>query len=175
MITIRPILVLALAALVAGCGPSSYDTRSPQEQRDAAERERYGTIHGRENILLFAPGRRDRDPGGSGVIGVNAYLWRATLETLDFMPLASADPFGGVIITDWYAPPESPGERFKITAYILDRALRADGLRITVFRQLRGADGAWTDAPSEARTATALEDTILTRARELRVASVAQG
>src|SRR5579862_8835017 len=75
--------------------------------------------------------------GGPGkmTLGVNSYLWRATLDTLSFMPLVSADPFGGVIITDWYEDPKTPGERFKVNALILDKSLRADGVRITVFKQ----------------------------------------
>ena len=81
-------------------------------------------------------------------IGVNVYLWRAALETIDFMPLVQADPFGGVIITDWFSPPETPGERFKLTIYILDRELRADAVKVAVFRQIKG-DGGWTDATVE--------------------------
>jgi hypothetical protein len=91
---------------------------------------------------------------------------------MSFMPLVSADPFGGVIITDWYAPPESPGERFKITVYILGRDLRADGIRTSVFRQLRDESGNWIDATVEKRTQIELEDAILTRARQLRVAGL---
>ena len=77
------------------------------------------------------------------VIGVNGYLWRATLDTLAFMPLQSADPFGGTVITDWYSNPEKPDERFKATVYILDSRLRADGLKVTVFKQVRDAGGNW--------------------------------
>lgn len=104
-------------------------------------------------------------------IGVNTYLWRATLDTLAFMPLASADPFGGVVITDWYAPPETPGERFKTTVYILDKVLRADGVRVALFRQVRDGAGTWNDAPVDAKTVTDLENAVLTRARQLRMAS----
>jgi hypothetical protein len=103
-------------------------------------------------------------------LGVNSYLWHATLDTLAFMPLASADPFGGVIITDWYSAPEDPNERMKVTIYILDRRLRADGLKLAVFRQTHSADG-WVDAQVNPETAIKLEDAILTRARELRLAS----
>ena len=110
--------------------------------------------------------------GGGGGIGVNAYLWRGALETLNFMPLASADPFGGLIITDWYQPPESPDERLKLQVLIRDRTLRADGLRVSVFRQTRDRESGWVDAPVDPRTALELEDKILTRARELRVAAV---
>lgn len=108
---------------------------------------------------------------GGGPVAVNAYLWRATLETLDFMPLNQADRLGGVIITDWYAPPETPDERFKLTVYILDQTLRADGIKVAVFRQTRNEDG-WTDAEVAPETAARIEDNILTRARELRIASI---
>jgi len=73
----------------------------------------------------------------AAAIGVNGYLWRATLDTLSFMPLQSADPYGGVIVTDWYTNPEKPDERFKCTVYILDSRLRADGLNVAVFKQRR--------------------------------------
>jgi hypothetical protein len=114
--------------------------------------------------------------GDSGriTLGVNSYLWHATLDTLAFMPLASADPYGGVIITDWYSAPTAPNERMKVTIYILDRRLRADGLKVAVFRQTRAAEG-WADAQVNPQTATKLEDAILTRARELRLASEPAG
>src|SRR6201998_852295 len=67
--------------------------------------------------------------GTSRTVGVNSYLWHATLDTLSFMPLASADPFGGVIITDWYSPSTTQDERFKVNIFILGRELRADGVR----------------------------------------------
>ncbi len=87
------------------------------------------------------------------------------------MPLASADPFGGVIITDWHSPPETPNERFKITVYILDRQLRADGIKVSVFRQQRSPSSAWADAAVGVDTAAKLENAILTRARQLRMDS----
>ena len=107
-------------------------------------------------------------------LGVNSYLWHAALDTLAFMPLQSADPFGGVIISDWYVAPGAPDERLKVTIYIMDRALRADGLKVAVFRQTRSAAG-WTDAAASPDTAHRLEDSILTRARELRLATLNQG
>ena len=104
-------------------------------------------------------------------LGVNSYLWHASLDTLSFMPLQSADPFGGVIITDWYVAPGAPDERLKVTIYIMDRNLRADGLKVVVFRQTRSGTG-WTDATPNPDTAHKLEDSILTRARELRLATL---
>jgi hypothetical protein len=105
-------------------------------------------------------------------IGVNGYLWRATLDTLSFMPLASADPYGGVIITDWYSNPEKPDERFKATVYILDSRLRADGLNVAIFKQTRDGAGNWADAPAATQTETDVENAILTRARQLRLSNI---
>lgn len=110
--------------------------------------------------------------GGGGGLAVNAFLWRATLETIDFLPLAQTDPTGGVIITDWYAPPETPNERFKLNVFILDRTLRADGIKVTAFRQVRDDGGSWVDAPVDPNTSNGIEESILLRARELRVASL---
>lgn len=110
---------------------------------------------------------QEADTGGG--VGVNDLLWRASLDTVSFMPLVSADPFGGVIITDWYTPPQTPDERFKVNVYILGRALRADGIRSSVFRQQLQGDQ-WVDAPVALNTATELENAILTRARQLRLA-----
>jgi hypothetical protein len=112
---------------------------------------------------------------GKVTLGVNSYLWHASLDTLRFMPLASADPFGGVIITDWYTAPQDQNERLKVTVYILDRRLRADGIKLSVFRQTKTAAGTWVDAPTNPDTANKLEDAILTRARELRLASQGSG
>jgi len=137
----------------------------------------------RQNDSGFRLFGRDRPPSSSGVgvsnggggapaIGVNGYLWRATLDTLSFMPLASADPYGGVIITDWYTNPDKPDERFKCTIYILDARLRADGLNVAVFKQNRDASGAWIDAPAASQTETDIENAILTRARQLRLSNI---
>ena len=115
--------------------------------------------------------RRQRG-GGGGALGVNAYLWRGALDTLSFMPLASADPFGGVIITDWYTPPVSNGERFKATAYILGRELRSDGVRVAIFRQVL-QNGQWVDQPVSPVTVGEIENKVLSRARELREQSLA--
>ena len=126
-------------------------------------------------------GTRDMDTGTSSIasgstrmtLGVNSYLWHASLDTLSFLPLQSADPFGGVIISEWYVPPSSPDERLKVTIYIMDRALRANGLKVVVFRQTRSGN-AWQDSTPSADTAHKLEDSILTRARELRLSTLGQ-
>lgn len=100
-------------------------------------------------------------------IGVNSYLWRATLDTLSFMPLLQTDSNGGVVVTDWYANPNQPGERMKVTVTILDQDLRADAVRVAALRQVN-QNGQWVEAPVQAATVQKLEEIILTRARDLR-------
>lgn len=126
--------------------------------------------------MLPACGGGDRPKGKLAAarvttIGVNAYLWRASLDTLSFMPLLQTDSNGGVIVTDWYANPAAPAERVKVTVSILDQDLRADAVRVAVQRQIN-RDGQWVDAPVRAATAQKLEDVILTRARDLRRAAL---
>ncbi|MBX9615221.1 MAG: DUF3576 domain-containing protein [Caulobacteraceae bacterium] len=104
-------------------------------------------------------------------IGVNGYLWRATLDTLSFMPLLTADPWGGVVNYDWYVNPQTPNERFKATVFILDTRLRADALNVTVTKEVRDASGQWTAAPVTAQTEADLENAILTRARQLNLSN----
>jgi hypothetical protein len=104
-------------------------------------------------------------------IGVNAYLWRASLETLSFMPLLQTDSNGGVIVTDWYANPTAPNERMKLTVSILDQDLRADALRVAASRQVNQA-GTWVDAPVQATTVQKLEEIILSKARDLRRSAI---
>jgi hypothetical protein len=110
---------------------------------------------------------RSATGGDQSQAGVNAYLWRGAIDTLSFMPFASADPVGGIIITDWYTPPTTTGERFKATAYVLGRQLRSDAIRVAIFRQtLEG--GQWTDASIAPNTAPDITNKILARARQLR-------
>ena len=123
-------------------------------------------------INPFRRGRGGSSTQNAAAIGVNSYLWRATLDTLAFMPLASADPFGGVIITDWYVNPDQPTERFKATVYILDTRLRADGLNVTVFKQTKDLQGGWLDGATSPQTETDIENAILTRARQLRLSNL---
>lgn len=137
---------------------------------ERARRESIGLLFGPDGLSLSTRPGGAPAAGGAG-IGVNAFLWRASLDTIDFMPLASADPFGGVIITEWYAPPNAPDERLKVNLFILDTQLRADGLKASVFRQTRAGNGEWQDAPVEPGIGRQLENAILTRARELRIAA----
>lgn len=123
-------------------------------------------------LALVSCGKKERpkaDLAAAKVttIGVNSYLWRASLEALSFMPLLQTDSNGGVIVTDWYTNPKNPGERVKVTVTILDQDLRADALRVVASRQV-SQGGGWADAPVQAATVQRLEDIILTKARDLR-------
>lgn len=163
-----------LALLLAACAGGKADPYEkvaknvyvPESQADQA---RGGRLLG-DSLVFGGAKELDRGGGGGGGIGVNSFLWRASLDTISFMPLSSADPFGGVIITEWYTPPESPDERFKLTVYILDTRLRADGVKVALFRQEREPQG-WEDSDASTVARTELEDAILTRARELRISS----
>ena len=110
-------------------------------------------------------------PSRMTTIGVNSYLWRAAVDTLSFAPLITADSNGGVIVTDWYTNPNTPGERVKLTVSIIDQDLRADALRVAASRQVN-QNGVWVNAPVAAATVQKLEDIILTRARDLRRTTV---
>ncbi len=155
--------VLAVCIAVTSC---AY-TPTEQVERDeglATDYENRKTIFGEGGIGNFFGSESDKS---GSALGVNSFLWRASLETISFMPINTADAFGGVILTDWYSPPESPGERFKLNVYILGRTLRADGVKVAVFRQVRDGAG-WSDTTVPDITAPRIEDSILTKARMLR-------
>lgn len=157
---------------LAACSGTNVEQQFPQERGPTDRNDPFyrpdpnDSVFGNEGFIFGAP--REAERGTSG-IGVNSFLWRASLDTVSFMPLASADPFGGVIITDWYTDPQAPSERVKVTVYILDQALRANALRVNVYKQQQ-AEAGWIDTPVGSGTATQIEDAILTRARELRIA-----
>ena len=161
------LILAATTAALTACSlfGSTYPDKYPGDDSPLSANQDSSGLFG-----LFGSDAKKSEEPGTG-LGVNAFLWRASLDTLSFLPLASADPFGGVIITDWYAPPEAPTERFKMSVYILDRTLRADGLRVSVFRQVQSTNGDWVDSTVEQKTATDVENAILTRARELRTAA----
>ncbi|MGE0530917.1 MAG: DUF3576 domain-containing protein [Hyphomonadaceae bacterium] len=154
-------IFMVAAVALAGCSMFRGDDSGQSRADDNAGRG--------GGVTIFGGGGNNR--GGEDGIGVNSYLWRASLDTLSFMPLQSADPFGGVIITDWYSASTTPNERFKATVYILDTRLRADALNVSIFRQTN-TGGQWTDASVDPDTEIQIENAILQRARELRLSNV---
>lgn len=163
---------LMLALVACENSKAVYPERDPSTgQRvmvDPANPPERSTIFGPGGLNLFG-GKEGKEDTGSTGVGVNSFLWRASLDTIAFMPLTSADPFGGVILSDWYSPPETTTERFKANVYILAKGLRADGVKVSVFRQQRDPRGNWVDAAVSPSVATDLENAILTRARQLRL------
>ena len=161
--------VMAAGMFIAACGPLAVEEDFPSDKSERMLKwpDDDKGLFGTDGLIIF--GQPDEERAPASPIAVNVYLWRASLDTLSFMPLSSADAFGGVIITDWYAPPETPDHRFKANIYILDRRLRADGVRVALFHQRRDGDGQWVQAQVNDKTASKLEDAILTRARQLRI------
>ena len=157
-------IAVAVGALLGGCGGDYVPNQ--KNTHDSTEVNQGGYITG-GGLNLFGSGKQTPQEDSVGGLAVNAYLWRGALETLKFMPLASADPFGGVIITDWWTPPSAPSERFKATAYVVSRQLRADGIRVSLFRQVQ-QNGQWVDAPVDPAKPSDLENMVLAKARELR-------
>ncbi|MDE8349400.1 MAG: DUF3576 domain-containing protein [Acidocella sp.] len=162
--------ILSLSAALAGCSylPHSTPLQPGQVNNTMAQAVPGSGLNG-ENAFpgvaaIFGKGNSNQSATG---IQVNAYVWRATLDTLSFMPLVSADPFGGVIITDWYSPPATPNERFKANAYILSQTMSANAIKVSLFHQVL-QNGQWVNADVDPATVNGLEDRILARAADLR-------
>ena len=167
--TLNGLAVILVGALLSSCGGEVLDLATIDgETVDMNKRE---TIFGGD-LLTFGDEPKREIPGGGSGVGVNAFLWRASLDVVSSWPISSADPFGGVIITDWYAPPETPRERFKFNIFILGRALRADGVRISIFKQILNAGGEWQQAVLQSDTEASVENAILTKAQQFRAGSL---
>jgi uncharacterized protein DUF3576 len=176
MIAVLAVAACSSDAIKPNPTPPDYQGLGSGSAGDASATRTGGSDSGA--IFGIGKGPKEKDTGG-GVgagtgIGVNAFLWRGALDTIAFMPLASADPFGGVIITDWYTPPGTSGERFKATIYILSRDLRSDGVRVNIYRQVL-QNGQWVDATISDATVGDIENKVLARARHMREQLQASG
>lgn len=158
--------------IVAGCSSSqNAPAETPNFPVSQQDRQKYGAggFEGRSSLkdLIFS----ERADNGDG-LPVNKYLWRASLDTLSFLPLSSTDPFSGVIATEWGASPDAPNERVRVTAYVEGKELTARALDVSVFRETLSPTGAWVSATVNPQTAEQVKDKILLRARELRIQDV---
>jgi len=161
-----PVALVAALLSLSACGVKTSNADVNNFQNSGLPQGQTG-----DSGLAWSFGKGSNSTNSQATqIQVNAYLWRATLDTLSFMPMVSADPFGGVVITDWYSPASTPGERFKVNAYILSKQLTANAIQISVFHQVQTATG-WADAPVDPSLASGLEDRILSRAADLQAAS----
>jgi hypothetical protein len=163
------ILILLGMTTLVGCGVDhireDMETSHPEDRKTRGAEK----FLGHETLKFGGTKKRSHEETG---IGVNSYLWRASLDTVSFMPISSADPFGGVILTDWFSPSATENERFKINILLLSRQLRSDGLKVSIFRQEKNSEGHWVDQTVDEETVTELENTILTRARHFHSTAV---
>ena len=169
------VLSCCIIFCIFGCSgeiPEPLPTEERAVARDREERERRGE-DSESNLLGDLIGNIGGSSGNfqGPSIGVNAHLWKASLDTLSFMPLASADPFGGIIITEWYASSDSPNEKFKIIVYITGMQLKVDALKIKVFKKIKNETGDWLDQPANLELSVKIENSVLTKAREYKIIS----
>ncbi len=165
---------IAVVVLLAACSDSSRQRSTANQDTDSFDPENAGGgLQGSLNtdrVTDIFDSSSGVGGGGGGLTNVNRFLWRASLDTLAFLPLNSTDPFTGVIATDWAASPDAPNERFKVAAYVKSPTLTAGSLQVALFREIRDPAGAWVTAPVSGATARQLEDAILVRARQLKIA-----
>jgi hypothetical protein len=161
--------VLGCVCILSGCGQvKEAPAPLPVEEE---RKTNFGKAFG-EEFLLFGSGAIKRTVDQTPVASINTYLWQASLETIAFLPLQSADATGGIIITDWYAVPQTPQERLKITIRIIGKDLRSDALKVLINKQVQGKGGAWVEAPVQEDIKFRLENIILSKARQLRISSI---
>lgn len=170
-ILLIPVLLFTASLLLANCSGIESEAKYPTgADRASTNDDIYAeapSIFGQNGLRILGGDDEEEDNG----IGVNSYLWKASLDTFSFMPLDKADPFGGVITTDWYSPDGTPNERLKVNVLILSKSLKSDGVKVSVFKQQKSG-GNWKDLSVAAQTERELENAILTRARQLRVSDI---
>jgi hypothetical protein len=176
LLSVRPVGALLVCALaLSACGNLQPNPTPPGIIPQGPGDPSFSRIGGPESGVIFKyPVDRSVSSASGYGVGVNAFLWRGALETLSTLPLTSADPFGGVIITDWYSPANAAGQRFKDTVLITGRDLRGDAVRVNVFRQVNQG-GSWVDAPVNPGLQTDIQNRVLDRARVLRDQASRQG
>ena len=174
MKSLRRLLPNRYALVIAVVVPALAACSGDEVRRGTESSVGSGSLSSKSTVRPEGQRRVFTRQGAGEKLRVNSFLWRAALDSVAFMPLASADPYGGVIITDWYAPPESPNERFKLTVQVSGAQLRSSGVKVSVFKQQRKEKGDWSSAEVAKNTAVDLENVILARARDLREQAAAR-
>jgi len=141
--------------------------------RDAATRlqsGKEGGIFGKDGYSFSKRSKEKEGNQNTTTVGIpiNPFLWRASLEVVDFMPLASADPFGGIIITDWYSTVSNEDERCKLNIFINGIELKTQNLKVTSFCQLY-KNQKWVNTNPNTENDTVLENAILNKAKKLKL------
>ncbi len=168
--TLKSALTVPFLALILTSCSTDLSPKDGQEApmgRDETRKYADGKLLG-EDFLMFGA-QKKYDPNAGGSMRVNPCLWQASLDVTSFMPLASSDATGGVIITEWYTPGDKPNERIKLTITISDRVLRSDAIKVIMYKQVKGRNGDWVNATVDAEAMRQMEDLILTKAREIKV------
>ncbi len=156
-------IILSLSFIfITACSPTGKGLDNERKMNRDAD---FGSILGEG--LTFGGDKDEKNPTSG--IAINSFLWRAALDTISFMPLNQVDPFGGVILSDWHSDAKSTKERYKLNIYILSQQLKSNGVRVSIFKQIHDINGQWVDADIKKATATQIENSILTRAREMRI------
>ena len=130
-----------------------------------------GGLFSSNGIDLF--GGDNKNSGGFAGVGmpINPYLWSASLETLSFMPLSSADPFGGTIFTDWYGSEVNENERCKINVFISGAELNTQNLRVASFCEVF-KNNKWIGIKTNNEDNISLENAILNKAKKLKLKNI---
>jgi len=155
---------LATALLLSSC--SSLQT-TPIKQPE----EPVSFITGKPGGIKL--GDFNKKDQSANSLPVNALLWRAALDVASFVPLDDVDTFGGSIVTEWHQSADNPDQRLKLTIFVLGVELRSDAVKVQTYTQKKLRND-WIDSGRDEALARKLEDLILTRARELRAASVSE-
>lgn len=164
--------IISSLFILGGC--SQKNDLSPKEDqkvpmgRNESRKKDFGNLFGDDFLSFGGPKKPGEQPAGMASTSVNPFIWRASLETLSFMPLSSADAVGGVIVTDWYTAPRIPNERTKVTVYVTNPQLRADAVKVTIYKQVHKG-GSWVNVSSDSASAIEMENIILSKARQLRI------
>ena len=154
--------------------PNATSAQKAKAMRDAETRlSTGGGLFGQKGLDVFGVINNPEDSGVSGgAVGmpVNPYLWRASLETIDFMPISSTDPFSGTIITDWYSTESNIGERCKLNIFIKGLEFKTSNLKVMSFCQAF-QNQQWVNKNTDQESNRKLENAILNKAKKIKLSS----
>ncbi|MDP1723882.1 MAG: DUF3576 domain-containing protein [Alphaproteobacteria bacterium] len=156
--------ILGLLLTLSACTNPKIENTYPSSHKDLY---RFGSILGSQGIKIG--GINDDKKIDENAIKVNRYLWHASLDVLSsILPITSADPYAGAIITDWHTLVENPNEMFKIVVTIDSKELRADALSLKIYKKVKNLMDKWQNSNVSKDTIAYFENAILSRASELR-------
>ncbi|MFN7038071.1 MAG: DUF3576 domain-containing protein [Alphaproteobacteria bacterium] len=158
--------IIFTAIFVTGCSGSEIKHEYPKSAEDIRY-DRAGSMFGSKDGFKILGNNEKKSTTQS--LNVNIYLWKAALDVVSFMPLASVDSASGIIITDWFEDPNAPKERFKLNIIITGAELKINSIKVTLFKQIMDSKFNWRDAKVNNNVAQEFEDKIITRARQIKI------